>query len=949
MNDTTRTTGWDNSESMNSAFAQHFRCPDSAVAIRTVGSLLGSEGYFRFGENVVCFGNTSTTLPASQSGDELPDTFSSAQLGLSEIQIPFDLNQVARNLRCEYYAGLVREQDTQFPPNPFVRSLYYLVRPLMSVGFRKILQKIRLKGKTSTPFPHWPVDRTVDRLFENLMTLAIQASGNKPIPFIWFWPDAAQAAIILTHDVETQTGRDFCGELMDLDDSFGFKSAFQVIPEKRYEVTPQFLDSIRSRGFEINVHDLNHDGNLFRSRDEFLVRAKKINEYVKLYDTSGFRSGVLYRNLRWYDAFNFSYDMSVPNVGHLDPQGGGCCTLFPYFVANILEIPVTVTQDYSLFHILDTYSIDLWKQQCELILKGNGMISVIVHPDYVIEEKPQGAYRQLLKYLADFRSKNNVWATVPREIDRWWRQRSAMKLVQDNNDWKIEGEGKERARIAYAHLKNGRLAYSFDAMSPTPQIHETGMPTDSVYIASQNVIPAAARNHASPSEPPETTRMLDKYGPHPKSRQRTDPAARETTSTGTAVLEFEKPSENDPTEQLPPPALRKPLRICMVSYSFYERDNRVMRYAETLAKRGDHVDVFALQRENLPPDENLNGVHLHRLQSRTVNEKSRFSYLARILQFLFRAMYSVSANHLRAKYDLLHIHSVPDFIVFTGLLPRLTGTPVILDIHDILPEFYGSKFGAKTDSLIFRLMLAIEKISTMFSSHVIIANHIWQERLLARSVKPGKCTVVLNCPDRSIFYASGHIQKSTDRFLLLYPGTLNWHQGLDLAIRAFGRISEQVPQADFYIYGDGPSKVDLDDLIRELRLENRVFIRQPLPLREVAQIIESADLGIVPKRKDNFGNEAFSTKILEFMAMGVPVIVSDTQVDRFYFDDSVVRFFRGGEEEDLAQSMLDLIQNAEKRRLLVANATRYVETVDWTAKQHEYLSLVNQLVSKRPH
>ncbi|HEY4978763.1 MAG TPA: glycosyltransferase family 4 protein, partial [Candidatus Acidoferrum sp.] len=193
------------------------------------------------------------------------------------------------------------------------------------------------------------------------------------------------------------------------------------------------------------------------------------------------------------------------------------------------------------------------------------------------------------------------------------------------------------------------------------------------------------------------------------------------------------------------------------------------------------------------------------------------------------------------------------------------------------------------------------------------------------------------------------IQKSTDRFLLLYPGTLNWHQGLDLAIRAFGRISEQVPQADFYIYGDGPSKVDLDDLIRELRLENRVFIRQPLPLREVAQIIESADLGIVPKRKDNFGNEAFSTKILEFMAMGVPVIVSDTQVDRFYFDDSVVRFFRGGEEEDLAQSMLDLIQNAEKRRLLVANATRYVETVDWTAKQHEYLSLVNQLVSKRPH
>ena len=443
---------------MNSAFAEHFRCPDSAAAIRTAKVPSEKEGFFRFGEGAVCFGTTNAVLPANMPGDQLPDSLPFAKVSSNEVFIPFDLDQIVKNLRCEYYAGLVGEHDTKLPPNPLVRNLYYLARPLMSVGFRRILQKIRLKGRTSTQFPCWPVDRTVDRIFENLMVLAIQASGNKPIPFIWFWPDRAPAALILTHDVETQTGRDFSPGLMDLDDSYGFKSSFQVIPEKRYEVSEQFLESVRSRGFEINVHDLNHDGNLFLSRGEFLIRAKKINEYVKQYGTSGFRSGVLYRNLRWYDAFDFSYDMSVPNVGHLDPQGGGCCTLFPYFVNSILEIPVTVTQDYSLFHILDTYSIDLWKQQCELILKGNGMVSLIAHPDYLIDEKSQSTYKQLLAYLADFRSANRVWATLPLEIDRWWRQRAAMRLVPDGETWKIEGEGKERAAIAYAHLKNGQLS-----------------------------------------------------------------------------------------------------------------------------------------------------------------------------------------------------------------------------------------------------------------------------------------------------------------------------------------------------------------------------------------------------------------------------------------------------------------------------------------------------------
>jgi glycosyltransferase involved in cell wall biosynthesis len=388
----------------------------------------------------------------------------------------------------------------------------------------------------------------------------------------------------------------------------------------------------------------------------------------------------------------------------------------------------------------------------------------------------------------------------------------------------------------------------------------------------------------------------------------------------------------------------KSLRIGVIAYSFYEGDNRIMRYAEALADRGDHVDVFALQRGALPSDETLEGVHLYRLQTRRLDEKGRYSYLRRITQFFVRATVKLTQMHRREKYDLIHVHSVPDFLVFTALAPKLSHTPVILDIHDILPEFYTSKFGTGKKSLTFRALQLVEKMSAGFSDHVIVANHIWQERLISRSVAPEKCTVFLNYPDQSIFDKRAIQPRNKERFVLLYPGTLNWHQGLDIAIRAFARISDKVPRADFHIYGEGPARAELENLVRELHMEKRISIRDLLPLREIAGVIGSADLGIVPKRKDAFGNEAFSTKILEFMSMGVPVVIADTKIDRYYFNDSIVSFFSGGDEEDLARGMLELIQDSEKRARQADNATRFLEPLTWEAKKNEYLSLVDKLI-----
>jgi hypothetical protein len=213
----------------------------------------------------------------------------------------------------------------------------------------------------------------------------------------------------------------------------------------------------------VNVQDLNHDGHLYRNRKQFLERAAKINEYARQYKAAGFRAGILYRNEGWYGAFDFDYDMSVPNVAHLDPQRGGCCTVMPYFIGDLLELPVTTTQDYSLFHILKDYSIDLWKEQTELIMAKHGMSSFIVHPDYIIDDRERQTYQELLTYLAKIRDTKGVWLPTPFEVNRWWRQRDKMELVEDSSGrWRIEGEGKERARVAYASEKDGQIEYTLE-------------------------------------------------------------------------------------------------------------------------------------------------------------------------------------------------------------------------------------------------------------------------------------------------------------------------------------------------------------------------------------------------------------------------------------------------------------------------------------------------------
>ncbi len=385
----------------------------------------------------------------------------------------------------------------------------------------------------------------------------------------------------------------------------------------------------------------------------------------------------------------------------------------------------------------------------------------------------------------------------------------------------------------------------------------------------------------------------------------------------------------------------------MITYSVYESDTRVMRYAEALARRGDRVDVIALRRANQTRADVIDGVNVFRIQTRPADGNGKFSYLIRILLFFFRAMRSVSAKHLRDPYRLIHVHSVPDFLVFTAWLPKLMGAKIILDVHDLLPEFYASKYGVSKDSWSFKALVLIEQVSAAFADHIIAANDLWQERLISRAVPREKCSSMVNVPDEAVFCRRGRTRNDS-KFIILYPGTLNWHQGVDIAIRAFARIASEVPDAEFHIYGEGPYRAFLHKLVLDLGLQDRIKLNGFISSREIARVIEDADLGVVPKRKDGFGDEAFSTKIMEFMALGVPVIVPDTRIDRYYFTDSTVQFFRGGDEDDLAQAMLCLIRQRDLRDQLAGNALRFVAQNNWDLMKVEYLALADSLTLNSP-
>lgn len=722
-------------------------------------------------------------------------------------------------------------------------SLYYRLKPYLPWRVRIFFRRVVARSRQCKRRDVWPIS---------------ESAGQKPSGWSG-WPEGKKFAVVLTHDVEGLKGLARCRQLMQLEKQAGFRSSFNFIPEGDYRVTRELREELEEHGFEVGVHDLHHDGKLYRTRSEFAEKARHINRYLHEWGAGGFRSGFMHHALDWAHALDIKYDASTFDTDPFEPQPDGVNTIFPFWVAGpngggYVELPYTLPQDFTLFVLLREEGPETWKRKLKWIAEKGGMALLDVHPDYMDfegskaagSEYPANWYREFLQHIASEYA-DLYWNALPRQLADWYR------LTRKSN----------------GHAANGSIESS-----------------------------------AQPA------------------------------SNG-SVNGLDKRLQKSP-----------PKRICMIAHSIYETDNRVIRYANALAERGDEVDVLALKRDKSVADVEMIGkVRVHRLQLRTrKDQQGRGAYLFPLLRFWFASSAWLTWKHIWNRYDAIHVHNVPDFLVFAAWLPRLTGAKIILDIHDMVPEFYASKFHVTHDAAGVKMLEKVEHASAGFAHHVIISNHLWHKVFIGRSAHEGKCSVYINRVDSKLFYPRDR-KRNDGKLIVMFPGGLQWHQGLDIAIRAFAKITDKLPQAEFHIYGDGNMKDELVALTKELKLTEKVRFFNPLPAQQIAQVMADADLGVVPKRADSFGNEAYSTKIMEFMSVGVPVVVSSTKIDRFYFNDTVVRFFESGNEDALAMAMLETLSNAQLRREMVERASQYATLNSWEVRKADYLQLVDSLCS----
>jgi len=368
------------------------------------------------------------------------------------------------------------------------------------------------------------------------------------------------------------------------------------------------------------------------------------------------------------------------------------------------------------------------------------------------------------------------------------------------------------------------------------------------------------------------------------------------------------------------------------------------QFAKAFRSPDNEVDVIAVRRSHLPRNEVIDGVNVYRIQNRSPVERSRISHILHLGSFLFRAAAIITWKHWRKPYDVIHVQSIPDFLVFSALIPKLLGCPVILDLRDLVPELYASKFKKKENCLAVRILKRVERLSARFADHVIVANPLWYERVVQRSAIASKCSVFWYYPDTELFYPR-QMKRTDNRFRLLYPGSLQHHQGVDLAIRALSKIQQEIPEVELHIQGDGPAKADLLKLSQELHLEAKVIFDELVPFELVSDCMAECNLGLVPKMaSDVFGNEAASTKIPEFMAVGIPVVASRTKIESYLYDDSLLCYFESENEDSFVNAVTSLYKDSSLRNSLVNNGRQFVEKNNWATRVPEYIDLVKSLV-----
>jgi peptidoglycan/xylan/chitin deacetylase (PgdA/CDA1 family) len=324
----------------------------------------------------------------------------------------------ARHYLFEEYLDARRRRPSR------VLSYYYSIKDLIPAELRHRLNSLAIKTRRRPRFPDWPCEDALLQVWRGLLASFLNEAGARDAWHIGFWPAGYRVCIVLTHDVESPRGLARMERMAALEERYGFHSAWNL-PLEQYPIDWTLVERLRARGFEFGAHGLKHDGRLFRSKEDFSVLGPRLARLAAEHDLRGFRAPSTLRRADWIPQLGFDFDSSFSDTDIFEPQPGGTCSIFPFFLESVVELPYTLPQDHTLLHLLGRELAPTWIRKARWIASLGGMILSLTHPDYCGEGVYLEDYEKLLAHLAQIPS---AWRALPSQVAQWWRQRDAAQI-----------------------------------------------------------------------------------------------------------------------------------------------------------------------------------------------------------------------------------------------------------------------------------------------------------------------------------------------------------------------------------------------------------------------------------------------------------------------------------------------------------------------------------------
>ena len=390
----------------------------------------------------------------------------------------------------------------------------------------------------------------------------------------------------------------------------------------------------------------------------------------------------------------------------------------------------------------------------------------------------------------------------------------------------------------------------------------------------------------------------------------------------------------------------------MLVFSSYPSDVRVRREAETLQQSGAQVDLICYRKKNQKAKEQVHGVNVYRIN---VDRKRsiKFRYICEYASFIISSFFKLNRLCLKNRYHVVHVHNMPEILVFSALIPRLFGAKIILDLHDPTPEVYMAKYNIQSNHLVIKVLALLEKLSIKFAHFIITPNKAFRDRFIERGCPPDKIDIVMNTPKDETFKIQTQnnpdkIARQQNVFNIMYHGTIVERHGLEIALIALTLLRSKIPNLEFNVYGDGEYVGQFKKIAQDLNLDNIVNYYGFVTNEEIAKAILSIDVGIIPNLKNPFTEINLPVRIFEYLCHEKPVIVPKTTGILDYFDEDSINFFKAGDAKSLADAIYKIYKDPLGQNKALEKGIRIYNQYLWKHQGAHFIDRVKRLTNPFP-